>query len=151
VTSRQTEATERHTRNTTTLSLSYLCDIFCVACFSKSPSFPAIAQCWRSATPVCRGDRRVRGGARFLVRAAGTATWGWARQSTTAARREWRGLRWTWEEEGERGRRERKEKEAEHKEEGFRSEARGGLCFFFLPIFCQAQRAKGKSRDDGGG
>lgn len=40
----QTETINGQTKPPTTLSRAYLCDIFCVACFSKSPSFPAIAQ-----------------------------------------------------------------------------------------------------------
>jgi hypothetical protein len=39
-----TETINGQTKTPTTLSCAYLCDIFCVACFSKSPSFPAIAQ-----------------------------------------------------------------------------------------------------------
>lgn len=67
-------------------SLSYLCTILCVACFSKSPSFPAIAQSQLSTKPACReqskgwdGWCRFSGGGRGYS----AATWGETRQSTT--------------------------------------------------------------------
>ena len=73
-----------------TPAVSYLGTIFCVACLSKSPSFPAIAQCWLSVAPACR-ERSKR--SRSVVwwcwwwqdfgeggeRGYGTSTWGWAR------------------------------------------------------------------------
>jgi hypothetical protein len=64
---------KRTQRNTTTFSLSYLCDIFCVACFSKSPSFPAIAQCWQSEAPVCRGGSESSRRCRFFGEGCGNS------------------------------------------------------------------------------
>ena len=113
-------ARPRHT-DKATLAVAYLGIIFCVACLSKSPSFPAIAQCWLSVEPACR--ERLNGSCLGgLVVAAGFLAFGEGggprvrgvdvgpgkdcpsrrRQRQTAAGGSARGGRWRWmrEEEG---------------------------------------------------
>jgi hypothetical protein len=48
-------------------ALAYLGAIFCVACLSKSPSFPAIAKFWLFEEPACQVVGRSIGRKRVAV------------------------------------------------------------------------------------